>query len=312
MLTRRSPHQFDRHLQMTDKIGFATGHVSWWSTCSSYHPLPLSLSLSLSPSLSLPLCVSVSILVSASLCVANVLLGAGIPREHRNQVIGVKMAVWSTDANDTLCSLSGRLPASAFLFYTHLVGDSFCCCWSLVFLLLLLLLLLLLRLLLLLLLLLLLCAGFCGFCSRRVVSLSHWCLAGWLVSDRSWNPSAGRSYADYQSRVVRTSEILAALLGRAAPGPPSPPVPPPPCAKPDYSIHTIILAVLVYGWLLRAKPRLPGYVWCASAAGSPSLRSQALSGIQGNAGTKKGLTELGLSATARSLSTIARRCVSSR
>ena len=37
-----------------------------------------------------------------------------IPRNHREQVIGVKMAVWSTDANDTLCSLSGRLPASGY------------------------------------------------------------------------------------------------------------------------------------------------------------------------------------------------------
>ena len=61
----------------------------------------------------------------------------------------------------------------------------------------------------------------------------------WLVSDRSWNPSAGRSYADYQSRVVRTSAILAALLGRAAPGPPSPPAPPPPCAKPDRAFQRL-------------------------------------------------------------------------
>ena len=36
-----------------------------------------------------------------------------IPAEHRGKVVGVKMAVWSTKANDTLCALSGRLPAMA-------------------------------------------------------------------------------------------------------------------------------------------------------------------------------------------------------
>ena len=59
------------------------------------------------------------------------------------QVVGVKMAVWSTKANETLCALSGRLPAMA---------------------------------------------------------------------DRSWNPQAGRSYADYQIRVASTTRVLAALL----------------------------------------------------------------------------------------------------
>eukprot|EP01043_Picozoa_sp_COSAG02_P064077 COSAG02_NODE_9264_length_2273_cov_2.781049_1_plen_226_part_00 len=52
-----------------------------------------------------------------------------IPREHRNKVVGVKMAVWSTAANDTLCSLSGRLPASACLFWHHTsLSASFCFC----------------------------------------------------------------------------------------------------------------------------------------------------------------------------------------
>jgi hypothetical protein len=77
------------------------------------------------------------------------------------QVVGVKMAVWSTKANETLCALSGRLPAMA---------------------------------------------------------------------DRSWNPQAGRSYADYQIRVASTTRVLAALLGRSTAAPP--PLPPPPAPLP--------------------------------------------------------------------------------
>lgn len=72
------------------------------------------------------------------------------------------MSVWSTQANDTLCALSGRVPA---------------------------------------------------------------------MSDKSWNPAAGRSYTDYQSRVESTSAILAALLGRPPPAPPGPALPAPPLPK---------------------------------------------------------------------------------
>ncbi len=124
-----------------------------------------------------------------------------IPREHRDQVIGVKMAVWSTKADDTLCSLSGRLPASACLFAHR--WFSFCF-------------LVLMRL-----------------CISLRTTLIPYTMLSWLVSDRSWNPTAGRSYADYQSRVIKTSGVLAALLGRPPPAPPSPPAPPP-CAGPDH------------------------------------------------------------------------------
>jgi hypothetical protein len=66
-----------------------------------------------------------------------------IPKEHRAQVVGVKMSVWQTSAEDTLCSLSTRLPA---------------------------------------------------------------------MSDRSWHPEAGRSYADYQGRVSTATTLLGKLL----------------------------------------------------------------------------------------------------
>ena len=47
------------------------------------------------------------------------------------------------------------------------------------------------------------------------------------MADRSWAPSAGRTYADYQARVVGTSRVLAALLRRASATPTPTPTPPP-------------------------------------------------------------------------------------
>jgi hypothetical protein len=46
------------------------------------------------------------------------------------------------------------------------------------------------------------------------------------MSDRSWNPQAGRSYADYQVRVNATTYLLGKLLATLPP-PPPPPTPPP-------------------------------------------------------------------------------------
>ena len=89
------------------------------------------------------------------------------PKEDREQVVGVKMAVWQTEAEETLCALSSRLPA---------------------------------------------------------------------MSDRSWNPQAGRSYVDFQSRVGHTTSLLAKLLPAAPPAPPPKPLPGP--AAPGFEGET--------------------------------------------------------------------------
>ena len=41
------------------------------------------------------------------------------------------------------------------------------------------------------------------------------------MADRSWNPAAARTYADYQVRVASTTDLLSALLGLAPAGPPA-------------------------------------------------------------------------------------------
>jgi len=84
-----------------------------------------------------------------------------VPEAFRDAVVGVKMSVWDTSPESTLCALADRVPA---------------------------------------------------------------------MSDRSWYPQAGRTYADYQVRVAKTTSLLAKLIASipAPPPPPTPPIPQPP------------------------------------------------------------------------------------
>lgn len=54
------------------------------------------------------------------------------------------------------------------------------------------------------------------------------------MSDRSWHPEAGRSFADYQGRVSAATTLLAKLLAAIVPSgpPPAPPAPPAPLPEP--------------------------------------------------------------------------------
>jgi len=51
------------------------------------------------------------------------------------------------------------------------------------------------------------------------------------MAERSWNPSAVRSFADFQGRANRTAALLRKLLARL-PAPPAPPAPPTPSPVP--------------------------------------------------------------------------------
>jgi hypothetical protein len=52
------------------------------------------------------------------------------------------------------------------------------------------------------------------------------------MSDRSWNPQAGRTYADYQVRVVGATSLLQKLIAMLPPGPAPPPPAPTPAPPP--------------------------------------------------------------------------------
>jgi hypothetical protein len=58
------------------------------------------------------------------------------------------------------------------------------------------------------------------------------------MSDRSWNPLAMRSFADYQKRQLSTNEKLGRLLPVPPPPPPPPSPPPVPKSLPGFKLQT--------------------------------------------------------------------------